>query len=88
MKYYQCDVEFDFDSEEDDEIADPNYKILIADPCTKIKDPENELADIVSDHFGWCVNTISYKDYNDVECPPAGKFDPDAVLLLSCEDFD
>lgn len=88
MKYYQCDVEFDLDSEEDDEIADPNYKILIADPCTKIKDPENELADIVSDHFGWCVNTISYKDYNDVECPPAGKFDPDAVLLLSCEDFD
>ena len=42
MKYYQCDVEFDLDSEEGEEPADPNYKILIADPCTKIKDPENE----------------------------------------------
>ena len=88
MKYYQCDVEFDLDSEECEEGEDLNYKILIADPCTKIKDPENELADIISDQFGWCVNTISYKDYNDVECPPLEEFDPDAFLLLSCEDFD
>ena len=88
MKYYQCDVEFDLDSEEGEEPEDPNYKILIADPCTRIKDPENELADVISDRFGWCVNTISYKDYNNVECPPLEEFDPDAVLLLSCEDFD
>lgn len=88
MKYYQCDVEFDLDLDEGEEPEDPNYKILIADPCTRIKDPENELADVISDNFGWCVNTISYKDYNDAECPPADKFDPDAFLLLSCEDFD
>lgn len=82
--FYQCDVDFDLD-EEDDE-PDSRRNILVVDRCNQIEDPENDLADVISDSVGWCVNTISYKDYNDAECPPAD-FNPDLILNIECEAY-
>jgi hypothetical protein len=53
-----CDINWDTDGENPVELGLPSEVVLEVENDTNVED---EGADILSDRFGWCVNSFSFE---------------------------
>lgn len=65
MKFQVTEIEFDFEMEENQFPSQDYQKSLINETIQKVweVDNEEELSDLISDHFGWCIKSLDYHEF-------------------------
>lgn len=66
MKFQVTEIEFDFEMEDNKFPSQDYQEDIINETIQKVweVDDEEELSDVISDCFGWCVKSLDYSRFS------------------------